>query len=143
MAKTRSPFAPSHFLMDDGTLVDASTQSGLGMANAGVEHVRQRRDQLADLFQRTATPDQRYGAMIGGRSMLTGQPINYLPSRDMDAFFGLMQMKENAAKASGMKFDVEYPFNATGAFGSDTSTAIEPNQLALSGLRRATSRQKK
>lgn len=133
MAKTNIPFSLESYLMDDGTQIDASTQSGLGMANAGIEQIRQRR---------ALEEARRFHLNYHQPGFGPGRFRNTLSSPGDDALFGLLQMKENAADASGLGFKVLFPFNAIGAFGSDVSTAVDPDQLALSGLRRASSRKK-
>ncbi len=131
MARLKKTFGANSLLLDDGRQFEADpSMSGLGAKEIGIEQNRLRRAEVdADDFA------HNYG---GGNMFGPGRfRNNLLRDPSADGFFGLMQAKENAAAMGGMKFKPGLMNPSTGGFGADTSTALEPGQMALNGLQAA------
>lgn len=128
----KQPFNPNMFVMDDGREIDAANQGAHGMALAGMQNVRERR-----ALQDREDFDYNFG-VDGQRGFGPGRFRNNLPDMNMDAYFGILQMKENAARNQGMKFGVDWPQGSQGAVGGRPTTSVLPGQESLDGVITAT-----
>lgn len=97
MPTTKRPYNPNRLTLDDGRefYADPNQPAPVGV---GLEQNRLRRAQEDAITQRARETGDFAGGW--GRHILAG------PSFTNDAFFGLLQAKENAANASGMGFQV-------------------------------------
>lgn len=88
-------FDPQELIGDDGTSLRVDDRNPVGMQQFGERQIEERRRQLRE----TEDPS---GLLRGGR--LLGGP---LPDKAWDAYFGVLQGKENAAQAAGKRLQFD------------------------------------
>jgi hypothetical protein len=98
--QANSEFPLNSLMLDDGTQHNTDSLTGLGAAFIGREQIRQRRAQhMREAQQRGLTSGLNF-------IRSDGTAINSLPSAWDDAYFGILQAKENLANAAGKRFKV-------------------------------------
>lgn len=121
--RKKQPFNQSLTVMDDGTQVDGS-KLGSGSYNVGIAQNRQRREAIfKENTQKRLGQQPGFGPL---KSMFDGLGFGGLGGSlnpQADAFYGLMQMKENSANQQGKRFELD-PNNVEATV--DKSTMFNP-----------------